>query len=63
MNLILSDLRQLRNAQHLAKGQMADVGIDVARNVRRQALDLDFAQHLFHDAALLLHARRFAHAG
>jgi len=25
------------------------------------ALDLDFAQHLFHDAAFLLHARRFAH--
>ena len=59
--LDLVRVRQLRNTQHLAKRQVADVGIDVVRNIRRQALDLDFAQHLFHDAALLLHTGRFAH--
>src|SRR5580704_17518477 len=47
-------VRQLRDAQHLAEGEKADVGVDVARNIRGQTLDLDFAQHLFHDAAFLL---------
>jgi hypothetical protein len=46
-------VRQVRNAQHLAEREFADIGINVARDVRRQALDFDFAQHLLHDAALL----------
>ena len=53
-------MRQIGNAQHLAEDQLADIRLDRAGNVARQALDFHFAQNLLQNAALLLHARRFA---
>ncbi len=51
-------MRQIGDAQHLAESQVADVDLDVAGNVARQAFEFDFAQHLFQNAALLLHPGR-----
>jgi len=52
-------VRQVDHPQHLAENQFADIGIDVARDVSRQALDFNLAQHLLENAALLFDAGRF----
>ena len=48
------------DAHALVQHQLADVDLDVLRNVGRQALDLDLAADELEDAALLLHALRLA---
>ena len=53
-------VRQIGHANRLAEFQLADIGFDASRNVGGQALDLDLAHHLLEDAALHLHAMRFA---
>ena len=44
------------NAHALVEHQLADVDLDVLRDVRRQAFDLDLATDELENAALLLHA-------
>ncbi len=62
----LADRRPLRvggdvaHAHALVQHQLADVDLDVLRNVARQALDLDLAADELEDAALLLDALRLA---
>ena len=55
-SIFCSSCGQVRNAQHFAEYQFADVRFDGARNVAGQALDFHFAQDLLQDAALLLHS-------
>ena len=52
--------RDVAHAHALVQHQLADVDLDVLRNVARQALDLDLAPHELEDAALLLDALRLA---
>ena len=58
--LDLVGVGQAADAQHLVHPQLAHIHIDVAGNVRGQALDFDFAQHLVQNAALRLDADRNA---
>ncbi len=58
--LDLVAVRQVGDAHRLSEHQLAHIAVDVARDVGRQTLDLDLAHHLLEDAALHLHARRFA---
>ena len=58
--LDLVGVGQTADAHHLVHSQFAHIHIDVAGNVRRQALDFHFAQHLVQDAALGLDADRNA---
>ena len=52
--------RDVAHAHALVQHQLADVDLDVLRNVGRQALDLDLAADELEDAALLLDALRLA---
>ena len=52
--------RDVAHADALVQHQLADVDLDVLRNVGRQALDLDLAADELEDAALLLDALRLA---
>src|ERR1700733_11566702 len=58
--LQLVAMRQIGNAQHIAKREVRDIDDDVAGNIAWQALDFDFAQHLVENAALGLDADRNA---
>ena len=58
--LDLVAVRQIGNAQCLPEHHLANIGVDVSRNVCRQALDLDLAQHLLQYAALQLDAGSLA---
>ena len=51
---------QAAYADHLVHAQLAHIHIDVTGNVRRQALDLNFAQHLIENSAFGLDADRYA---
>src|ERR1019366_7186609 len=57
---LLDDFGLSRNAHFHAKRKVADIDFDRFRNIDRKALNLDLAQQLLENAALLLHARRFA---
>jgi hypothetical protein len=52
--------RQIAHADTLMQHQLADVDFDVLGDVTRQAFDLDLTMDVLEDAALLLHAGRFA---
>ena len=58
--MTLSEWGRSAHAHHLVHCQFAHIHIDVAGNVRGQALDFHFAQHLVQNAALGLDADRNA---
>src|SRR5580698_6034255 len=73
--LELADSRQIGYAEGAIQPETADIQIDMAGNISREALDLNFTQHLVENAALHFdanwnafqqyrhfHAHRFVHS-
>src|ERR1700679_2816801 len=54
--LELARVRKIGDVDRAMKLEIADIDIDVARNIARQALDLDLVHHLAQNAARALHA-------
>ena len=57
---MLARVRQVGDVNHAVQLKSRNIDIEVARNIARQALDLDLAHHVLEDAALRLHADRHA---
>src|SRR5580698_8657565 len=58
--LELADSRQIGYAEGAIQSETADIQIDMAGNISREALDLNFTQHLVENAALHFDANRNA---
>ena len=54
-NLYVLVLRNIRNVQQVVNAQIRDIQVNRVRDVSRVATNLDLAQHLLKNAALLAH--------